>query len=106
MINFKGVIMENLYKADKHNYFNTFIFHLKCRILIFKRLISNIFNPIKYHKYSNELINSNVIAESISELWNSNDNAKNWILTAGKIENLRIASKLLNGLVINENEIF
>lgn len=41
-----------------------------------------------------------------SELWNPNDTKENWILTAGKIQNLRIASKKINGLEIKANETF
>ena len=33
-------------------------------------------------------------------------NAENWILTAGKIENLRIAIKNLNGIEVSANQVF
>jgi glycosyltransferase involved in cell wall biosynthesis len=60
---------------------------------------------LKFPK-SNKLYNAPVIATSESELWNKYDNERNWILTAGKIENLRIVSRKLHSVEIPANAIF
>ena len=75
-------------------------------MLIGIRLTHNIVKPIKKFKTNKQLINQPIIAFSQSDLWNPYDNKDNWILTAGKIENLRIASQKLNGIEIKANEVF
>ncbi|WP_025743132.1 hypothetical protein [Aquimarina pacifica] len=47
----------------------------------------------KKFTYNHKLINEPIIAFSESDLWNPFDNNDNGILTAGKIENLRITVK-------------
>lgn len=92
--------------TEKHNFINSSIFRLKTLILTGKRFIENSFSSLKVFEDNRELINEQVIAFSESDLWNKFDNKDNWILTAGKIENLRIASKKLNGIEIKANEVF
>lgn len=41
-----------------------------------------------------------MLATSVSDLWNPDDTAANWLLTAGKVENLRLAARRLHGLVV------
>ena len=92
--------------TEKHSLKNELIFRFKTLLLIGNRLLLNLLYPPKKFKTDCKLINEPVIAISESDLWNSNDNIDNWILTAGKIENIRIAAKKLNGLEINANEVF
>ena len=92
--------------AIEHGVMHTAIFKLKTIILSAQRVIKNIFNPVKKFKTSTLLAHAPVISSSESPLWNPDDNDENWILTAGKIENLRIAVKELHGIVIPANEIF
>lgn len=92
--------------AEEHSLVKDTIFRIKTYVLIGKRFVLNSFSSIKKHKDKSELINKPVIAFSESDLWNPFDNEKNWILTAGKIENLRIAARKLNGLEIKKNEVF
>jgi glycosyltransferase involved in cell wall biosynthesis len=47
-----------------------------------------------------------VISSSEGELWNTDDTAANWILTAGKVQNLRIAAAKLNGIEVKANAVF
>lgn len=90
----------------KHSFTKDSIFRLKTSALIIYRHFQNFINPTKKFKSSEHLINRPVIGYSESELWNPNDNKDNWVLTAGKIENLRISSKKLHGLEIKANEVF
>ncbi len=98
--------MESNELTEKHSFVNDTIFRLKMIALITKRFFKNALSPQKKFKDQQKLIHEPVIAFSESDLWNPFDNKSNWILTAGKIENLRIASKKLNGLEINANEVF
>ena len=79
---------------------------MKSALLTAKRLAENLFSNIKVYKDAQKLITLPVIALSESDLWNPYDNEDNWILTAGKIENIRIAARKLNGIEVKANEIF
>ena len=92
--------------TEKHSLKNELIFRLKTLVLIGNRLLLNLLYPTKNFKINKQLRNELLIAISESDLWNPNDNKDNWILTAGKIENLRTAAKKLNGLEIKANEVF
>lgn len=98
--------MEKQELAEKHSFIKDTIFRLKTTGLTIKRGLNNLVSPVKKFNDNGQLINQTVIAFSQSDLWNPFDNEKNWILTAGKIENLRIAAKKLNGLEIKANEVF
>lgn len=92
--------------TEKHSFINDMLFKLKIFVLTIQRFSKNIISPINKFTDSKKLVNEPVIAFSKSDLWNPYDNKENWILTAGKIENLRIASKKLNGLEIKANSVF
>ena len=92
--------------TEKHNFVNDTIFRLKTVVLIGNRTLKNLLFPTRKFNNKKQLINEPVIAFSESDLWNPFDNKDNWILTAGKIENLRISAKKLHGLEIKANEIF
>jgi hypothetical protein len=90
----------------RHNLISTTIFRLKTVALTVNRFFKNLSAPVRKFKNDGQLIYEPVIAFSESDLWNLHDNKENWILTAGKIENLRIAARKLNGLEIKTNEVF
>lgn len=93
--------------AEKHSAWNNLVFKTKSGLLIFRRSISNFLNlKIKRHKLASPWQNGLEIGDSQSQLWNPHDNSKNFILTAGKIQNLRVAASKLNGLVIPAGETF
>ena len=92
--------------TEKHSFVNDSIFRLKTFLLIGNRILKNQLQPTKKYTDNQELINFPVIGFSESDLWNPFDNKENWVLTAGKIENLRIAAKKLNGIEIKANEVF
>ncbi len=90
----------------KHNFVNDTIFRLKIAVLTAARIVKNLLGPSRKFSKTSLLVHEPVIAISESELWNPFDNKDNWILTAGKIENLRIAVQKLNGLEVGANEVF
>ncbi len=85
---------------------NDTVFRLKTMVFTGNRFFKNLLSPVRKFNTSQILVNEPVIAFSESDLWNPSDNKGNWILTAGKIENLRIAARKLNGVEIKANEIF
>lgn len=85
---------------------NDTIFRLKTIVLTGKRVFKNLLLPTPKFKDNGLLIDKPIIAFSESDLWNPFDNKGNWILTAGKIENLRISAKKLHGLEVKANETF
>lgn len=92
--------------TDKHSFVNDSIFRLKTVVLTGKRMFINLRFPLTKFINRGELNDLPVVSFSESDLWNPNDNKDNWILTAGKIQNLRIASKKINGIEVKANEVF
>lgn len=92
--------------TEKHSFVNDTIFRLKTFLLTGKRAFKNAIQPTKKFTDNQKLLSQPVIAFSESDLWNPFDNKDNWILTAGKIENLRISAKKLNGIEVSANEVF
>jgi hypothetical protein len=92
--------------AEQHSWNYNLIFRIKVSLLVGYQVLKNIRNPLKKFSNLNNLLQEPIISFSESELWNTSDNKKNWILTAGKVENLRIAARKLNGIEIKANEVF
>jgi hypothetical protein len=92
--------------AEQHNLISETKFRLKSGLLIALRILQNTIKPLPKFRDKQLLNEHPVISFSESDLWNNDDNEQNWILTAGKIENLRIAIRRINGLEINANQIF
>lgn len=92
--------------TEKHSFVNDTIFRLKTVVLTGKRVFKNLLSPTPKFKDNGLLIDKPIIAYSESDLWNPFDNKENWILTAGKIQNLRISAKKLHGLEVKANETF
>ncbi len=81
-------------------------FYLKSRILILRRAIINLICPIKLHKkidISNLQINK--ISEISSNLYTQIPKDQEY-LRHGKIENIKICAKKLNGIFISKNSVF
>jgi hypothetical protein len=92
--------------AEEHSKFKSFVFYLKSNYHLTIRSFRNLLHPVDQHSFSDKLADHPVVGKSSSLLWTSTQNASNRLLTAGKIENLRIAAKQLNGLVIPANKTF
>ena len=82
------------------------LFRSKAFLLQTKRAFENLSNrEIKRFAVSDKFIDAPVVARSQTVLW-TNENAREQFLIAGKIQNLRVAAKKLDGLEIGANEIF
>ncbi len=92
--------------TEKHNLINEAKFLLKSFLLITRRQFQNIFAGSKKFVDKQQLISQPIISVSESNLWNIDDNEQNWILTAGKIQNLRLAARRLNGIEVEANRTF
>ncbi len=92
--------------AGKHSLLNDAAFRLKVSLFIARRQFQNLFSGLDKFPVDNQVVDEPLIAFSESELWNIDDNEQNWILTAGKIQNLRIAIKKLNGMVVPAYQTF
>ena len=92
--------------TEKHSFINDTKFRLKILVLTVLRVLKNVTSSIRKYSDMGLLNQESVIAFSESDLWNPFDNKDNWILTAGKIQNLRIAAKKINGLEIKADEVF
>lgn len=75
-------------------------------VLTAGRIVKNAASPVKRFAATSRLTDQPIIAFSESDLWNPSDNKENWMLTAGKVENLRIAARRLNGTEVRANEVF
>jgi hypothetical protein len=93
--------------AERHSLAKEIIFSTKIVLLRFARFFKNTF-VVRTQRFSVslELQQEEVIASSESDLWNIDDNVQNWILTAGKVQNLRVAIKMLNGVEVPAGKIF
>jgi hypothetical protein len=92
--------------AEQHNLLSEAKFRLKVSLFIVKRQALNLISGPAKFRDGKQLIHDPVIAISDSELWNTDDNQLNWILTAGKVQNLRLAAKKLNGLEVPAGKVF
>jgi VanW like protein len=92
--------------SEKHSLWSEIKFQLKSGVFIVRRYFVNKFLNVKKFKDNGKLRSYPIISISKSKLWNGNDNENNWILTAGKVQNLRLAAKKLNGVEIKANQVF
>lgn len=92
---------------ERHSLLREVIFYIKSRGLILLRALRNRFDrDLQSFSFGKALKSGSVISFSESDLWNPDDNEQNWILTAGKIQNLRVAIKRLNGLEVPAGKVF
>lgn len=82
------------------------IFKAKASLLQIKRGAENFFDRnLKSFPISNELNDKPVVAESKTGLWTETEPEERFLL-AGKIENLRLAIRKLNGMEIPAGKVF
>jgi hypothetical protein len=92
---------------ERHDLLKELVFYFKSRGLILIRAFRNtVAGDLQRFPFRKDLESGLVISFSESDLWNPDDNEQNWILTAGKIQNLRTAVKKLNGLEVPANSVF
>ena len=79
---------------------NEIIFRIKSSILQARRFVQNVYSgDIQQYSKGDLLRNETIIAESRSRLWFNNQSAEVQ-LEAGKVHNLRMAIRRLNGIEI------
>lgn len=91
---------------DKRSFVKETIFHFKAFVLTRQRWINNLVSALPKAHTNDSLADLPIISVSESQLWNDNDTPDNWVLTAGKIQNLRIAAKKINGIEISPGQVF
>ena len=83
-----------------------FIFILKSRVLMARRMVRDLLNPIKRHGFANNQDKIGpVLHEVKSSLLTKIDPSQSHLRT-GKIENIRICTNSLDGIYIPKGEIF
>ncbi len=92
--------------ATSHSFLKDLLFRVKTYGLIGKRYVQNAQQPVTKYKPNNVLQDAPIVGQSVTELWNPHDTPDNWILTAGKIENLRIAARKLHGIEVKAHDVF
>ncbi|MBX7229403.1 MAG: VanW family protein [Burkholderiaceae bacterium] len=92
---------------EQHSFWRQAIFILKVCLLSWRRSVEDYFlKPVQRYPKATSLEAATVLAESRSSLWNAADTPDNWLLTAGKVHNLRIAAQALHGVEIPPTRIF
>lgn len=91
---------------ERHSLRSTLVFQAKAAGLIVWRGWQNVWVRPPRFRVGSQLVGQPVVAESASDLWNAADNARNWLLTAGKVHNLRRAAARLHGLEVPAGTIF
>ncbi len=82
------------------------IFRGKATLLQARRAFNDTFGePMQKFEKAAKLLEMPILSSSITPLWTESEPEEQF-LVAGKIENLRIAAKLLNGIEIPAGEIF
>jgi VanW like protein/Glycosyl transferases group 1 len=93
-------------KNNIHTYAQALIFRGKASLLQIKRGVANFFDKkIRQFPFTFDLADQSIVAESKTPLWTESAPEEKFLL-AGKVQNLRVAVKKLNGLEIPANEIF
>ena len=92
--------------ALAHSTFKTAVFKFKVLGLIQKRRLFNWQHPTPKLVQQPIISGGQTLGQSSTLLWNVDDNALNLPLTAGKVENLRVAIKKINGLIVPAGAVF
>jgi hypothetical protein len=82
------------------------LFRAKTTLFKLQRFARNsLVDRLTRHPKNNQLVDKNVIAVSSTPLWTNHDRTES-NLVAGKIQNLRVAVRKINGVEIAANEVF
>lgn len=92
---------------ENHDLSRTIQFRVKSSVLTALRHAKNTFlEPVEKFSTGNQLCEAEVVSISETDLWSTDDHEKNWILTAGKVQNLRVAVRRLNGIEVPAEAVF
>ncbi len=93
-------------EKEFHTVAQAFIFRGKVSLLQLKRAVENAFDKqIRRFPSADNLTDRPIIAESKTPLWTESSREEQFLL-AGKVHNLRLAVKKLNGVEVSADEIF
>lgn len=92
--------------AGRHTWLREAIFEVKAGLLTARRQWQNLLAPPPRCRPQARLAEAPVLAASSSSLWNAADTPATWLLTAGKVENLRRATRRLHGLEVPAGAVF
>ncbi len=93
--------------AERHNLYRDTIFRAKSTAHALIRGVRDaVIDRVHRFRVGDRLAAAPLLATSESELWYADDNERNWILTAGKVQNLRVATRRLNGLEVPGGSVF
>ncbi len=81
------------------------VFLLKAKLLQANRAVRNMTHSVPKHALGEALTDSPLSAEVRAELWNQSGAAE-YSLTAGKVQNLRVACRLLHGTEVPADGVF
>jgi hypothetical protein len=99
--------MNSNHLSQQHSFAQQAIFTLKVHLLSWRRALDDyVLKPVQQYAKATRLNTAPVLAESRTALWNAADTPDNWLLTAGKVHNLRLAAQALHGIEIASNGVF
>ncbi len=90
----------------RHSLGSTLLFQAKAAVLTARRGWHNLLARPRRFEVDSALVGAPIVATSESNLWNPDDNALNWPLTAGKVHNLRRAARRLHGREVPAGAVF
>lgn len=82
------------------------VFRFKTACFQLKRLLHNQLHPVKKHPWGKRLQAAVVVADWSSDLWRRGESPRERHLQLGKVQNLRIAARALDGIEIPAGEIW
>lgn len=92
---------------ERHDLYRDAVFRVKSSGLALIRGVQNVTtDPVKRWPASNTMIEAPVVGSSVSALWHPDDNEHNWVLTAGKVQNLRVAVRMIHGVEVPADQVF
>lgn len=81
------------------------VFQAKATGLRLRRLLEDGRSGVSLHRRGTDLIREPIVGEAVADLWNHRSPAE-FPLTAGKVENLRIAARRLDGVEVPGGALF
>jgi len=81
------------------------VFFLKSRVFIAKRLLHDRKHPVRRHRGGGLSMDASIVAKVHAQLW-TQTSAAELPLTAGKVQNLRVACAALDGVTVAAGDVF
>lgn len=88
-----------------HSAFAQRVLSVKVRLLSAQRALLDLIRGVRAWPHTPPNPKAVVLASRNSALWTRLDEPGEWVLTAGKVENLRVVARALNGLTVPAGEL-